>query len=142
MTRPLKPMPSIRSRIHEVFCATQYECKYSGAEDPGVWCRSLDAMLDFNDEMLLHNKARHLAREHDKLTDKGRRTLGAGLTYAVELTDPYEKIDPFDPETDEINEAAEKRPDCPACVAGREHYHRKSDGSRVVRPDIDSEKET
>lgn len=28
----------------------------------------------------------------------------------------------------------EERPDCPGCVAGKEHYHRKSDGSPVINP--------
>ena len=134
-------MPSVprrvtppREEIHKVFCATQYECKHEGAKDPSVWCRVLDELLDVNDEMLLHAKAREFESELEELHRRrvhlaGR--IGAGLLRAAEMTDPFNKIDAFDPEMHEVNDAAEENPHCPACVAGREHYHRKSDGSRV-----------
>lgn len=127
-----KKMPSARERIHYQFCPDLGGCRYIGGEndDPSK-CLKLDKLLDFNDEMLLHTQARKL---HDAMQAERRQGAQYGLYKAVELTDPFEKIDAFTGDPEEEIPPGETRPDCPACVKGIEHYHRKADGSPVVSP--------
>jgi hypothetical protein len=138
-----KPMASPRQQIHKAFCATQFECKYQGASDRSLWCTLLDQLLDFNDEMVLHAKAHELMAEAEKLRMSGKRVpqyLVDHRAGAAVLIDPYEKQHAHDPDKfpDDCH-PGELRPDCPNCVAGKEHYHRKSDDSPVRMPDVPRE---
>ena len=138
-----KPMASPRQQIHKTFCATQFECKYEGASDRCLWCTLLDQLLDFNDEMVLHDKAQELLAEGNKIRTSGKRVpqYVADQRYgAAVLIDPYEKQNAHDPDRfpDDYH-PGELRPDCPGCVAGKEHYHRKSDGSPVKSPGVPRE---
>lgn len=144
MSVPTK-MPSPREQLHKAFCATQYECKYEGAADRSLWCTMLDQLLDFNDEMVLHTKAHELVAEGENLRTSGKRVPQYVLDSrfgAAALIDPYEKQPAHDPVTfpDDYH-PGELRPDCPSCVAGEEHYHRKADGS-PVRGTLDVPRET
>lgn len=133
-------MPSLRKQLHKVFCAVRHECRYEGVTSPSVWCEMLNQLLDFNDEQVLHAKARELMDEVASYNGKrGGASMVGGLYRAAEMTDPYVKIPAFDPEMDDFNEAAEKHPDCSSCVAGKPHYHRKKDGSTVRMPDVPRE---
>ncbi len=125
-----------RQKIHKAFCATQYECRYEGARDPGLWCTALDDLLDFNNEMLLHDKALEFETEIGRLSGvRGAAHMGGGLARAVEMVDPFERVEAFDPDLDEIH-PGEEHPDCAGCVEGVEHFHRKKDGSLVKPPSI------
>lgn len=129
-------LPSPREEIHRTFCAVQFECRFDAGvkqRNASIWCKGLDAMLDFNDETLLHAKARALDDDFNRMDSRASRVLGPGLLHAVRQIDPFEKYDedgvadmtsPLFGENDE-------HPDCPACIAGRVHHHRKSDGSPV-----------
>jgi hypothetical protein len=138
-----KKMASPHELIHRAFCSGMYECAHAGAEDPSVWCELLDELLQFNDEMLLHSKAREFSAEMTAVSAKrGGMGLASGLWHAMQMIDPYERIMAFDPDTDDYNEAGEKHPDCPSCVMGTEHYHRKANGRPVHAPGVDVPRET
>lgn len=133
-------MPSARQKIHLRFCHDLGTCKYVGGVGNRRRCDYLEQLLDVNDEMLLHAKARELMDEVASYNGKrGGASMVGGLYRAAEMTDPYVKIPAFDPEMDDFNEAAEKHPDCSSCVAGKPHYHRKKDGSTVRMPDVPRE---
>lgn len=122
--------PSLRQRIHVRVCRDP-RCVLE-TSDPGDACRSLDHLLDLSDELLLHTKADELRTEAERV---GRQRHGVpvagGVLRAADLTDPYILFDTFDPEMDDEPHGLAKHPDCPGCINGFEHYHRKSDGSRV-----------
>lgn len=135
-----KVMPSPRQMIHQKFCAVSFECRYDGATAPGnqsYRCEELDQLLDFNDEMLLHTEAKRFDEEMHRLSREhrsGAAGVSAGLYRAMEMLDPFKKIEAFDEDPEEFTHPGEERPDCPACVKGVEHFHRKKDGSPVVVP--------
>lgn len=125
-------MASPRQLIHRAFCATAHECTYEGADDPSVWCELLDQLLQFNDEMLLHTTSGALQDEMRRVsTGRGGAGVAAGLYHGAVMIDPYTKIDAFDED-----------PDCPGCVKGVEHFHRKADDSPVRAPGEDVPRET
>ena len=137
MSDPAK-LPSPRQMLHLKYCKAVGACQFvfvGGRADDEAFrkCRKLDELLDFNDEQLLHARARELRDEVSSRREK-RAGVGAGLLRAADMTDPYEKITAFDSDFDDFNEAAEKHPDCPVCAEGTEHYHRKADGSPVRAP--------
>lgn len=145
MTIP-KKMPSPRHKIHQLFCPANNGCRYAGGlpSMKGVdACAKLDELLDFNDEMVLHTKARELCDEGEKLRTSGKRVPQYVLNSwfgAATLIEPYEKQQAHDPVAFPDNyHPGELRPDCPGCVAGREHYHRKKDGSPVMVADVPRE---
>lgn len=129
-------MPSPRQLIHRSVCDPQRRCRFDSHGEASAPCKKLDELLDFNDEMVLHEQAREIFAEMQRYAGKrGAMALLGGLSYAAEMTDPYEKINAFEGDIEEYVHPGEERPDCPSCVAGKEHYHRKSDGSPVVSPD-------
>jgi len=140
-----KVMVPTRDLIHIKFCGANVHCRIErGVHGPvAESCLLLDRLLDFNDEQVLHTKAHELRAEGEKLRASGKRVPNYVLDArfgAAELVDPYEKQPAHDPETfpDDYH-PGELRPDCPGCVAGREHYHRKSDDSPVRMPDVPRE---
>jgi hypothetical protein len=137
-------MPSPRQQVHAYACDPHFKCRFNrhnnGQGEASASCRKLDELLDFNDEMVLHAKAREFEAEMERIAGmRGASAIGGGLAAAIELTDPFERIIPFDPEYHEVPPGVEAHPDCPSCIAGKEHYHRKSDGSPVVRPRMGEE---
>lgn len=125
--------PAVRQTIHLRFCQDLGTCKYVGGPGNRRRCDYLDELLDHNDEMLLHNQALEFEAELGRVSGKrGAATLAGGLGRAIDMTDPFEVIGAFD-EHDEVH-PGEERPDCPSCVKGIRHYHRKSDGSPVRLP--------
>lgn len=137
-------MPSPRDRIHIKFCQDT-KCVLE-TDEPGERCKLLDYLLDFNDEMVLYAKAHELRAEGEKLRTSGKRVPRYVLDSrygAAELIDPYEKQHAHDPVAfpDDYH-PGELRPDCSGCVAGKEHYHRKSDGSPVRQMRTDVPRET
>lgn len=132
-----KVMSSSRQQIHLKFCRDIGACRFVGGSGSRTLCKQLDELLDFNDEMLLHDKAREFLDEMQRLSRthrSGAAGMGGGLYRAADMTDPYVKIDAFTDDPETHIHPGEERPDCPSCVAGKEHYHRKSDGSPVRRP--------
>jgi hypothetical protein len=124
---------SSRQQIHNSFCPSVARCRYRlKGTFAGPQCKKLDELLDLNDELVLHAMARRLEDEIATAA-AGRRgqSLLGGLSRAVELVDPFEKVEAFDPELYEVPPGID-HPNCEACKEGREHYHRKSDGSPVV----------
>lgn len=136
MNKLHRPAPSPRATIHTSFCPALGGCRYVGGSPSAEGadkCAALEEMLVYNDEMLLHLKAREFEAEGERFF-----SLREGLARAAVLTDPYVKIDAFDPENDERHPSV-ARPDCPGCVRGDQHYHRVSDGSLVRRPVLPQE---
>lgn len=131
MNVPTKMTPP-RQQIHQQFCLSA-TCRFrTKAHAINPQCMKLDELLDFNDEMVLHDKAREFEAEVERVSTKRHGVgIGAGLLCAGEMTDPYVKIEAFDEDPETHVHPGEERPDCPSCVAGKEHYHRKSDGSPV-----------
>lgn len=138
-------MPSPRQWIHQQFCSSAATCRFRERSHgfAGPLCKKLDELLDFNDEQVLHAKAHALRVEGVRIRASAKRVPNYLLDArfgAAELIDPYEKQPAHDPVTfpDDYH-PGELRPDCPGCVAGREHYHRKSDDSPVRVPDVPRE---
>lgn len=128
-----KVMPTPRQALHKAFCPFPIECRHqTGTKTPNLRCQAMDTLLDFNDEMLLHAKARELRDEAERVGLRRRDIpVAGGVLRGADLTDPFEMVDQFDPELDEVPPGIADHPDCVACVAGKEHFHRKSDGSPV-----------
>ena len=128
--------PSSRQLIHLSFCRAVGGCRYVGGhadDEQRRFCSKLDTLLDYNDEMLLHAKAFELNDDLDRMGLLSA-VRDPGIEYAIRAMDPYEKIEAFTAKDDEVNLMAKRHPDCPSCVAGRAHYHRKTDGQPVRRP--------
>lgn len=125
-------MPSPRQQLHKLVCATQYECKYKGALDRSLWCTYLDDLLDHNDEMLLHAKARELYSRWEQMPS-GRNVHVPGVLWSVRQVDPFEEVDDGGVIDILSPKSVDGYPGCPKCEKGTKHYHRKSDGSLVTR---------
>jgi hypothetical protein len=127
MTEVPRRMPSPRERIHHGFCPDMGGCRYIGGRNhDSTKCLKLDELLDLNDEMLLHQAARDLRDSAMRMPDyrpPKYGTTGRMATLAnADRIDPYVRVTGDDSGSD-IN--------CPSCVQGKEHYHRKSDGTPV-----------
>ena len=97
------------------------------------FCRELDRLLDFNDEMLLHAKARALYDRWEQMR-KGRDVHGPGVIWSVREVDPFEEVEHGGVVDILSPKSVDGYTGCPACEKGDKHYHRKSDDSRVVSP--------
>lgn len=130
-------MPSPRQQIHQYFCPSAALCRFRlKGTFTGPQCKKLDELLDFSDEQLLHAKA-HELRGKGETWPNNTQTY-SWYTGLAGWLDPYEKVPSRDPDEAYPEEVASG---CPGCSAGREHYHRKSDGSPVRVP-VDVPRET
>lgn len=132
---------SPRDRIHIKFCTAKHcRVEQSVASMVAQSCKLLDHLLDLNDEMLLHaeaDKFRDAIRTY--ATRRGGSAIIGGLARAAEMAEPFEKIDAFEDDPEEYVHPRENHPNCPGCVAGIEHYHRKADDSMVPLFDVPRE---
>lgn len=125
--------------IHKANCAPHYACKYFAQTRPGgrkvsPSCARLDELLDFNDEMLLHDKARSMYASWEQMPT-GRNAHGPGVIWSVREVDPFEEVEDGGVVDILSPKSVDGYPGCPSCEKGSKHYHRKSDGSRVISPD-------
>lgn len=129
----LRVAPSPRQLIHLEVCKDVGACRFVGGAGDRKACRQLDALLDYSDEMLLHDKASELYSAWEKLP-RGRNVHGPGVTWSVRQVDPFEEVDD-DGVIDILSpKSVTGYPNCPACEKGTKHYHRKSDDSIVKAP--------
>lgn len=138
-----KKMPSPRQLIHKLVCTPQHwACIFSimgsATNTVGDECRQLDELLDFNDEQLLHAKARDLYARWEQMS-KGRNVHGPGVTWSVREVDPFEEVDDGGVIDVLSPKSVDGYPGCPVCEKGDKHYHRKSDDSLVRVPGIEGD---
>lgn len=131
-------MTTAREQVHFHACPDIGTCEFVGGPGNRRQCGELTDLLNLVEEQRMHEAAedlRKVANNPDMAGSSESQEYRTGWMMAAYLLDPYLKIDAFVPGSG----ASDPRlihPDCTQCDAGREHWHRKTDGKRVAVPTL------